>query len=117
MSYLDCTATRIYQLDIIGSNCILPRVFGKFLIFHVYSPNFSLLQILDHSLARPKKDIKCPAVRMVGLLEDVSGAQNLEKHLNNHKVLKSLLVIIVLPPPSHPPATELETLCLGVRTF
>lgn len=74
---------------------------------------------MEHSLAHQKKNIKCPAVLMAGLLEDVSGAQNLQKYLDNHKALNNLWVIILPPSPSPPlpPESELETLGLRVRTF
>lgn len=54
---------------------------------------------------------------MAGLFEDVSGAQNQKKHLDNHKVLKNLRVIILPPAATPPTETELETLGLRVRTF
>ena len=51
---------------------------------------------------------------MAAVLEDVSGAQNVEKHLDNHKGPKNLWVI---SPFFFFSETELETLGLRVRTF
>lgn len=53
-----------------------PWSFGKVLILHVYIANFSLLQILDSSLACPQKNLNCLSMLMADALEDVSGAQN-----------------------------------------
>lgn len=43
---------------------------------------------------------------MAGLFEDVSGAQNQKKQLDNHKVLKNLRVIILPPAATPPPETR-----------